>query len=148
MNTSFSHALFLFLALSLTVIGFAGDEALRSALEQANKGEVESAITELKKISEKNPGDARVHQSLGFLYQTNDQVNEAIQELEKAVSISPSPEALYSLGLLYESKWLSSNDNSWKSKAHSSWGRFLKEAPPNHPRRSIAEKHLNKLNQN
>lgn len=126
-------------------MALASDEAYRQALEHANKGNVQQAIRELNKLKQESPKDDRVLLSLGLLYQSVDQVDLAIEELIRATTLFPSPEGFYALGLLYESKMLGTNPAVWKAKAVEAWEAFLKVSPADHPRKAVAQKHLERL---
>src|ERR1041385_3860152 len=68
------------------------ESALREALDKANHGQSQQAITELEVLKKSVPGDARVSLSLGLLYQSTDQYDQAIQELERSNGLSPNPQ--------------------------------------------------------
>ncbi len=114
-------------------------------MDRANQGDSKGAIEELQSLESEMPGDPRIALSLGFLYQSTDQNDLAISELEKAVGLNPSWEAYYALGLLYEAKMVEGNSDSWMPKAEVAWQDFLKLAPHDHLRRATGEKHLKSL---
>src|SRR4051812_22466787 len=91
------------LILSITFPLWAGDEQLQQALTAANSGRSQEAINILEQLQSSSPSDERVLRRLGLLYQSTGRYDDAISTLEKAIAIQSSPEALYALGLLYES---------------------------------------------
>jgi cytochrome c-type biogenesis protein CcmH/NrfG len=121
------------------------EASLKEALDKANRGDNEEAIKELEQVKRSMPGDARVALSLGLLYQSTDRHDQAIQELEQANNLSPSFQASYALGLLYESKWVKTDDSSWKNKAVQAWENCLKLSPADGPHRDTVNRHLQRL---
>jgi tetratricopeptide (TPR) repeat protein len=126
----------------------ADDGALKEALDKANRGDQAEAIVDLEKLKTSNPSDGRIALSLGLLYQTTDQHDKAIAELERAKSLEPTLQGTYALGLLYESKWVQAEQDVWKQKAMATWEDYLRTAARDDSRRAVVEKHLEKLRNN
>ena len=134
-----------------TAFARAGDTDLLSALDAANAGRSQEAISILESLRSTTPSDARVLQRLGLLYQSTGRYREAISTLERATSIQRSPEALYALGLLYEAQLLAVSDSSEKgtlrSNAIGSWKGLMTLVPPEDPRHHTAQRHIQNLSE-
>ncbi len=150
MNKKNYYGLFVFalLIFPFSVWADSNEAAFKQALEKANRGQSQQAIQELERLKGSMPRDARLSLSLGLLYQSTDQVDRAISELETAVSIESSVQGYYALGLLYESKWLKTEDAGMKMKAIGAWEQCLAKAPAGDSHRSAAERHLQQLRNN
>lgn len=124
---------------------WAQDDRLSRALHLANSGQADKAVAELNALKSSSPNDYRVYQSLGLIYQGQDKIDPAINELERAVSLKGTPEAWYALGLLYEAKMVSSSGVSgWSDKARNAWKQVVSLTSPGESRRSVAERHLDR----
>jgi len=140
-----STYLFGFLLL-LTALLYASEEQIREALDLANQGKKTEAIQKFQTLATENPNDPRIHLSLGLLYQSTDQDDQAIEQLEQADRLKPSPEASFALGHLYEAKLMTTKNPTYKEKAKAAWQTFLNLAPSQADhRRKVAEKHLRRL---
>jgi tetratricopeptide (TPR) repeat protein len=142
--------IFLFTALVMggALCAFSDDGALKMALDEANRGETEKAIADLQKLEASSPADGRIPLSLGLLYKDANRADQAIAELEKADALSSSLQGTYALGLLYESKWVQTDQEAWKAKAITVWEKYLRDAPLDDAHRPNADKHLRRLRNN
>src|SRR5258706_9335912 len=129
----FLNTFFIVLIFSTPIL-LATEEELQNALQKANQGDSNAAIEDLQKLELETPGDARIALSLGLLYQSTDQIDKAIAELEKAVGLRPTLEGYYALGLLYEAKGVQGDPARWNPKAQGAWEEYLKMCPLDHPR--------------
>jgi tetratricopeptide (TPR) repeat protein len=137
-------ALLFTLFMAPSVFLLAAEADLQKAISLANSGQSTAALIEFEKLKTSMPNDARVYLSLGLLYQTINRSDDAIRELERAVSLAPSADGYYALGLLYESKMLNQPTGGWKEKAIDVWQKF---AGPygDAARKPTAERHLQNL---
>src|SRR5688572_27954182 len=97
------------LLLAFPTMSIAPENDFQEALSKVNRGEVQEAIRSFEALKQEMPNDSRLYLSLGLLYQSNGQLDEAIRELDRANSLSPSLEASFALALLYESKIISAS---------------------------------------
>jgi DNA-binding response OmpR family regulator len=110
--------------------GTAGDH-LKAGIEAYARGDVETAISELKLGIGIDPLAFRLHYHLGLLYGKQDQVFEAIQALETAADLRPRDfSTLKNLAVLYQRA-------GFRLKATEMWERALGSAPDDDTRTSI-----------
>ncbi len=108
---------------------------LQHAINLANNGEYEKAITELKTIIDQTPDNFHAKLSLGIVYTQSGKYNDAQNMLESAVSQQPdSIPALYALAMVYEKnqQWQKSADQWYK----------ISNLAKDKKLREFAEKHL------
>ncbi len=127
----------------------AGEEKLKEAIQLSNQGKQMEAVKILNVLAQENPSDDRVFLSLGLVYRSLQHFDDAIQSFERAVSINPSEEGYYSMGLLYEGKILRDEANAagWTAKAKSAWNSFLSLKPSDARKADTAVRHLKHLNE-
>jgi DNA-binding response OmpR family regulator len=110
--------------------GSAGDH-LRAGMDAYARGDVETAIYELKRGIGVDPLAFRLHYHLGLLYGKQDLVFEAIQALETAADLRPRDfSTLKNLAVLYQRA-------GFRLKATEMWERALGSAPDDDTRASI-----------
>lgn len=110
--------------------GSAGDH-LKAGIDAYARGDVETAISELKRGIGVDPLAFRLHYHLGLLYGKQDQVFEAIQALETAADLRPRDfSTLKNLAVLYQRA-------GFRLKATEMWERALGSAPDDDTRASI-----------
>lgn len=119
----------------------ANDDALsreaQAILEQAmasyRAGDVDAAIAKLREGIQVDPLAFQLHYHLGLLWGRRDNLFDAIQELERAVDLSPRHfSALKNLAVLYQRV-------GFKHKAIEIWERALGNAPDDETRQGIKE---------
>jgi DNA-binding response OmpR family regulator len=112
------------------VDGPAGEQ-LKAGIEAYARGEVEQAIDHLKRGIAIDPLAFRLHYHLGLLYGKQENVFEAITELETAVDLKPRDfSTLKNLAVLYQRA-------GFRLKAAELWERALGNAPDDATRTSI-----------
>jgi DNA-binding response OmpR family regulator len=117
--------------------GIAGDH-LKAGIEAYARGDLESAVEQLKKGIAVDPLAFRLHYHLGLLYGKQDNVFEAIQALEAAVDLRPRDfSTLKNLAVLYQRA-------GFRLKATEMWERALGSAPDDATRANI-KNHLMSL---
>jgi DNA-binding response OmpR family regulator len=113
-------------------------EALASGIDAYKRGDLDTAITHLKRGLGIDPLAFRLHYHLGLLYGRRENVFEAIAAMEAAVDLSPrSFAALKNLAVLYQRA-------GFKHKAIEIWERALGSAQDDETRLGIKE-HLMSL---
>lgn len=113
-------------------------EALTSGIDAYKRGDLDTAITHLKRGLGIDPLAFRLHYHLGLLYGRRENVFEAIAAMEAAVDLSPkSFAALKNLAVLYQRA-------GFKHKAIEIWERALGSAQDDETRLGIKE-HLMSL---
>ncbi len=113
-------------------------EALASGIDAYKRGDLDTAITHLKRGLTIDPLAFRLHYHLGLLYGRRENVFEAIAAMEAAVDLSPrSFAALKNLAVLYQRA-------GFKHKAIEIWERALGSAQDDETRLGIKE-HLMSL---
>jgi Tfp pilus assembly protein PilF len=69
------------------------------------KGNFNKAIPELKKATELDPKNAKVHLNLAQSYEATNKLNKAIKSYQTSLNINPNqPEILYNLAIIYKSQ--------------------------------------------
>ena len=112
------------------VPGAAGEQ-LRAGIEAYARGEMEQAIEHLKQGISIDPLAFRLHYHLGLLYGKQENVFEAIHELETAADLKPRDfSTLKNLAVLYQRA-------GFRLKATELWERALGNAPDDATRSSI-----------
>ena len=112
------------------VEGPAGEQ-LRAGIEAYGRGEVEQAVEHLKLGLRLDPLAFRLHYHLGLLYGKQENVFEAIHELETAADLKPRDfSTLKNLAVLYQRA-------GFRLKATELWERALGNAPDDATRSSI-----------
>lgn len=108
-------------------------EALAQGMDAYHKGDLETAVTELKRGVGIDPLSFQLHFHLGLLYGRRDEVFEAIDELEAAVDLQPRHfGALKNLAILYQRA-------GFKHKAVEMWERALGSCPDDKTRDDIKQ---------
>jgi CheY-like chemotaxis protein len=119
-------------------LGAEAQASLTRGMDAYHRGDLDTAIGDLKQGLALEPNSFRLHYHLGLLYGRRDNVFEAIQEMETALGISSRNfAALKNLAVLYQRA-------GFKHKAVESWERALRCAPDEETRRGIKE-HLMSL---
>jgi CheY-like chemotaxis protein len=119
-------------------LGAEAQASLTRGMDAYHRGDLDTAIGDLKQGLALEPNSFRLHYHLGLLYGRRDNVFEAIQEMETALGISSRNfAALKNLAVLYQRA-------GFKHKAVESWERALRSAPDEETRRGIKE-HLMSL---
>lgn len=119
-------------------LGAEAQTCLTRGMDAYHRGDLDSAIGDLRQGLALEPNSFRLHYHLGLLYGRRDNVFEAIQEMEAALGISSRNfAALKNLAVLYQRA-------GFKHKAVESWERALRSAPDEETRRGIKE-HLMSL---
>jgi len=109
----------------------AASECLRAGIDAYARGDVDSAIEQLKKGIAVHPLAFRLHYHLGLLYGKLDNVFEAIQVLETAAELRPRDfSTLKNLAVLYQRA-------GFRLKATEMWERALGSAPDDDTRANI-----------
>lgn len=109
------------------------EKSLHRGLEAYKRGDLDTAITQLKHGISIDPLCFRLHYHLGLLYGRRENYYEAIHELEKAVDLQAHNFlALKNLAVLYQKI-------GFKHKAIELWERALGSAPSSHVRQGIKE---------
>ncbi|MEO7095575.1 MAG: response regulator, partial [Polyangiales bacterium] len=109
------------------------ETALQAGIAEYQKGDIDAAISHLKKGSQIDPLAYRLHYHLGLLYGKKGLVYEAIQALETAVEINGRHfPALKNLAVLYQKA-------GFKLKAVEMWERALGHAPDESTRSGIKD---------
>lgn len=124
------------------------EEMFTSAIRLSNQGRKEEAIRILQELSKQSPNDDRYLLSLGMVYRSLDQYENAVAAFERAVQIRPSEEGYYSLGLLYEGMATRADPPRQKdllAKARNAWSGFLRLNPSDTKKREVAERHIKNL---
>lgn len=104
----------------------------------ANTGQYQSAIVELNKVIEMEPGHTTAYLVLGICYTETSEYDKAVQSLEKIKDKLPESEVLhYTLALLYE------KEKKWR-EADLSWQKFL-SLTKDKELKEIARKHLKQI---
>jgi DNA-binding response OmpR family regulator len=112
------------------VTGQAGDH-LQAGIDAYSRGDVELAISELKKGIAIDPLAFRLHYHLGLLYGKQENVFEAIEALEIATELRPRDfSTLKNLAVLYQRA-------GFRLKATELWERALSSAPDEVTRANI-----------
>jgi Tfp pilus assembly protein PilF len=110
--------------------GLAADQ-LKAGMEAYANGDVAGAVEHLKRGLTIDPLSFRLHYHLGLLYGKQENVFEAIQELETAVDLrSRDFSTLKNLAVLYQRA-------GFRLKATEMWERALGSAPDDATRTSI-----------
>jgi len=119
-------------------LGAEAQQCLTRGMDAYHRGDLDSAIGDLKQGLALEPNSFRLHYHLGLLYGRRDSVFEAIQEMETALGVSSRNfAALKNLAVLYQRA-------GFKHKAVESWERALRSAPDDETRRGIKD-HLMSL---
>ncbi len=106
----------------------------------ANTGQYQSAIIELNKVIEMEPGHTTAYLVLGICYTETGEYDKAVQSLEKIKDKLPESEVLhYTLALLYE------KEEKWR-EANLSWQKFL-SLTGDKELKEIARKHLKQISE-
>ena len=114
------------------------DMALKEGVAAYQAGQVDPAISHLKRGIAIDPLAYRLHFHLALLYGKKGQVYEGIQELERAIDLNPRHfPALKNLAVLYEKA-------GFKNKAIEMWERCVTAAPDERARTSVRD-HLLRL---
>lgn len=71
------------------------------AMLYTDTNRISKAVEFTKKILELNPNDAHAHFSLGYIYRYAGMNNEAIEQMEKAVSLDPKNQGFRSITITY-----------------------------------------------
>lgn len=125
------------------------EQKLKEAIALSNKGKYEDALSILKFLAGENSNDERLFLSMGFIYQTIGNTNDALSSFEKAVQIKPSENGYYSLGLLYEAKAIQelNNKNSLQTlkKALASWNDFVNLNSKDTKKVEVATRHIKNI---
>jgi CheY-like chemotaxis protein len=109
------------------------EQALQTGIAAYQAGDIDSAITHLKRGSAIDPLAYRLHYHLGLLYGKKGMLYEAIQALETAVEINGKHfPALKNLAVLYQKA-------GFKLKSVEMWERALGQAPDETTRLGIKE---------
>jgi len=70
-----------------------------------NRGEIEKALSSIRRAQELQPDNYRIYYNLGLIYYKSDQLEAAVTSLEKAIEINPKfASAYYQLGLVFIKK--------------------------------------------
>lgn len=108
-------------------------EILEQAMASYRAGDVDTAIARLREGIQVDPLAFQLHYHLGLLWGRRDNLFDAIQELERAVDLSPKHfSALKNLAVLYQRV-------GFKHKAIEIWERALGNAPDDETRQGIKE---------
>jgi CheY-like chemotaxis protein len=119
-------------------LGAEAQSALTRGMDAYHRGDLDTAIADLRQGLTLEPNSFRLHYHLGLLYGRRDNVFEAIQQMETALGISTRNfPALKNLAVLYQRA-------GFKHKAVESWERALRSAPDEETRHGIKE-HLMSL---
>ncbi|MDB4988215.1 MAG: Phosphate regulon transcriptional regulatory protein PhoB, partial [Myxococcaceae bacterium] len=114
-----------------TELGGAAGEQLKAGIDAYARGEVDQAIDHLKRGISIDPLAFRLHYHLGLLYGKQENVFEAITELETAADLKPRDfSTLKNLAVLYQRA-------GFRLKAAELWERALGNAPDDATRSSI-----------
>lgn len=106
-------------------------EQLKAGMEAYGSGDVEAAVEHLKRGLTVDPLSFRLHYHLGLLYGKQENVFEAIHELETAVDLRPRDfSTLKNLAVLYQRA-------GFRLKASEMWERALGSAPDEATRTNI-----------
>jgi DNA-binding response OmpR family regulator len=109
----------------------AAAECLRAGIDAYARGDVDNAITQLRRGITQHPLAFRLHYHLGLLYGKLDNVFEAIQVLETAAELRPRDfSTLKNLAVLYQRA-------GFRLKATEMWERALGSAPDDETRANI-----------
>ncbi len=108
------------------------DPLIQSAINKQSANDLVGAIADYVKALEYTPDDAQIHFNLATAYQTNKQINEAIQSYQKAIQIDPKgqSDAVFFLATLYEEQKNNklAIENYQKYIQISPAGQYLKDA--------------------
>lgn len=119
--------------LSKEEISAEAEKSLQAGIAAYQAGDLETAVTHLRRGSQIDPLAYRVHYHLGLLYGKKNLLFEAIQALETAVEINGRHfPALKNLAVLYQKA-------GFKLKAIEMWERALGQAPDDTTRQGIKE---------
>jgi len=115
--------------------------ALGGTIPRAMASEQEErAVAALEQDLKTDSNNAELWLHLGFAYRKLGKIDQAQNAFEKAVALNPrETNAFYMLGLIYESKHMT-------SQAQQAWKNYL-AAETNSDQRAIAQKHIHHLNQ-
>jgi len=122
------------------VLLLAGRLTATAAETPAADTQRERAVSALEQDLKTDPNNAELWVHLGFAHRKMGKLDDAQRAFEKAAALNPrATEALYMLGLIYESK----HDQKAAEKA---WKDYL-AAETDAEKRAIAEKHIHHLTQ-
>jgi len=96
----------------------------------AEKDELESALSILKKVLEISPSHPEAWLNLGMVYLKYGQIDRAHENYQKAIEIDPNFAMAYSnLGMLYFTRYMESNDNRLRDKALDNYNKAIQLNP-------------------
>ncbi len=136
------------------------DQKLKEAVALSNENKNADAISMLKELAQKFSDDRRILVSLGFVYQKENRLDDAIETFEKALLLKQDRKVCYSLGFLYEAKAANSpspeDKKAFLNKALSAWEKVLElpskktvsgetEKTDNSRKSEVAAKHIEKI---